>query len=135
MLSSSDRTLSEAVIGRTGDTVHRHGSVFSVTRRSRLDDWTHKVQHPIESREVLERRQRDRTCRVDDDWTLSRVRSTCALQWSGRPDASGQDVVSVRSVVERWVSPPTATFSVGLINRTPNRPFEKSGAGERYQGC
>ena len=59
-LSSSDRTLSEAVIGRTGDTVHRHDSVFNVTGRSRLDDRTHKVHHPIKSREVLERRQRDR---------------------------------------------------------------------------
>ena len=42
-LNSSDRTLSEAVTGRTGDTVHRHDSVFSVTGRSRLDDRTHKV--------------------------------------------------------------------------------------------
>ena len=33
-LSSSDRTLSEAVTGHTGDTVHRHGNVFSVTGRS-----------------------------------------------------------------------------------------------------
>ena len=55
MLSSSDRMLSEAVTGRTGDTVHRHDSVFSTTRRSRLDDRTHEVQCPIEYREVPER--------------------------------------------------------------------------------
>jgi len=53
-LSSSDRMLSEAVTERTGDTVHCHGSIFSVTGRSRLDDQTHEVQRPIESREVLE---------------------------------------------------------------------------------
>ena len=46
--------------GRTGDTVHHHGSVFSVTGCNRLDDWTHEVQRPIESKEVLEWRQRDR---------------------------------------------------------------------------
>ena len=33
-VSSCDRTLSEAVIGRTDDTVLRHGNVFSVTERS-----------------------------------------------------------------------------------------------------
>ena len=57
--------------GRTGDTVHRHGSVFSVTGRIRLDDQTHEVQRPIESKEIPERRQRDRTRPVDDDRTLS----------------------------------------------------------------
>ena len=119
MMSSSDRTLSEAVTGRTDDTVHRHNSVFSVTGRSRLDDRTHEVQRPIESKEIPERRQRDRTRPVEDDRTLSRVRSTSALQRSGRPDASGQDLISVRSVAESWVSPPTATFSVVLINRPP----------------
>ena len=71
MLSNSDQTLSEAVTGRTGDTVRHHGSVFSMIGRSRLDDWTHEVQRPIESREVLERRQHDQIRPVDDDWTLS----------------------------------------------------------------
>ena len=33
-VGSSDRTLSEAVTGRTGDTVHRHDNVFSVTGRN-----------------------------------------------------------------------------------------------------
>ena len=33
-VSSYDRTLSEAVTGRTDDTVLRHGNVFSMTRRS-----------------------------------------------------------------------------------------------------
>ena len=70
-LSSSDRTLSEAVTGHTGDTVHRHNNIFNMTGRSRLDDRTHEVQRLIESREVLERRQCDRTRLVDDDWTLS----------------------------------------------------------------
>ena len=70
-LSSSDRTLNEEVIGRTGDTVHHHCIVFSVTGRSRLDDRTHEVQRLIESREVLERRQRDRMHPVNDDRTLS----------------------------------------------------------------
>ena len=37
-ISSCDRTLSEAVTGCTGDTVHRHGSDFNMTERSRLDD-------------------------------------------------------------------------------------------------
>ena len=57
--------------GRTGDTVHRHDNDFSVIGRSRLDDWTHEVQRPIESKEVLEWRQRDRTRSVNDDQTLS----------------------------------------------------------------
>ena len=114
---SCDRTLSEAVTGCTGDTVHRHGSVFSMTGHNRLDDRTHEVQCPIESREVPERRQHDRTRPVNDDRTLSRIRSTHAFQRSGRPDTSGQDVISVRSVAEKRVSSPMATFSVGLINR------------------
>ena len=105
--------------GRTGVTVYRHGSVFSVTGSSTVDDRTHEVQRPIESREVPEQRQRDRMRPVDDDQTLSRVRSTRVLQRSGRPDMSGQDVISVRSVAESWVSSPTATFSVRLINRPP----------------
>ena len=134
-VSSCDRTLSEAVTGRTGDTVHRHGSIFSVTGHSRLDDRTHEVQRPIESREVPEQRQRDRMRPVDDDQTLSQVRSTRALQRSGRPDTSGQDVISVRLVAEKWVSSPTATFSVGLINRPLNWPFEFMRAEEIYQGC
>ena len=70
-LSSSDQTLIEAVTGRTGDTVYRHGSVFSMTGHSRLNDRTHEVQRPIESREVPERCQRDWTRPVDDDQTLS----------------------------------------------------------------
>ena len=68
-VNSCDRTLSEAVTGHTYDNVYRHDSVFSVTRRSRLDDRTHEVQRPIESREVPERRQHDRTHPVDDDRT------------------------------------------------------------------
>ena len=64
-----DRTLSEAVTGRTDDTIHRHGSVFSVTGRSRLDDRMHEVRRPIEFREVLEQRQHDWTRPVDDDRT------------------------------------------------------------------
>ena len=32
-VSSSDRTLSDAVTGRTGDIVHRHDNVLSVTGR------------------------------------------------------------------------------------------------------
>ena len=50
-----DQTLSEAVTGRTGDTVHRHSSVFSVTGHSRLDDRMHEVQRPIISRKVPKR--------------------------------------------------------------------------------
>ena len=103
-LSSSDRTLSEAVIGRTSDNVYRHGSVFSVTRRSRLDDRTHEVQRHIESREVLERRNVDRTRQMVSDRTRQRVRSTVSangqLQQSGRPDASDQDDLRVRSMAE-----------------------------------
>ena len=72
-VDSYDRTLSEAVAGCTSDTIHHHCSVFSMTGCSRLDDRTHEVQHPIESREVLEQRQHDQMCLVDDDRTLSRV--------------------------------------------------------------
>ena len=100
-------------------TIPRHGNVFSVTDAAALDDQTQELQRPIKSREVLERRQRDRTCPVDDDRTLSRVRSTRVLQRSGRPDAFGPDDSSVWLVAERWVSFPTATFSVELINRPP----------------
>jgi len=39
-VGSCDRTLSEVVTGRTGDTVHHHDSVFSVTGRNRLADRT-----------------------------------------------------------------------------------------------
>ena len=70
-LSSSDQMLSEAVTGRTGDNVHHHGSVFSVIGRSTVDDRTHEVKRPIESRDVPKQRQRDRTRPVDDDRTLS----------------------------------------------------------------
>ena len=70
--------------GRTGDTVHRHGRVFSVTGRSKLDDQTHEVQRSIISREVPERRQRDRTRSVDDDRTQPKFRSARAL--NGRDD-------------------------------------------------
>ena len=90
-VGSYDQTLSEAVTESTGDTVHRHGSVFSVTGRSRLDDRMHEVHHPIESREVPEWRQRDRTRPIDDDWTQPRVRSARAATvgttghvWCGR---------------------------------------------------
>ena len=55
-VGSCDRTLSEAVTGHTGDTVHRHSNIFNMTGRSRLDDRTHEVQRLIESREVPERR-------------------------------------------------------------------------------
>ena len=70
-LSSSDQTLSEAVTGCTGDNVHRHDSVFSTTRRNRLDDRTHEVQRLIEPRELVpEQHQRDQTHPINDDRTL-----------------------------------------------------------------
>ena len=83
-VDSYDQTLSEAVIGCTGDTVHCHGSVFSMTGHSRLDDRTHEVQRPIEFREVLERRQCDRTRPVDDDRTQSE--SDQCVHSNGRDD-------------------------------------------------
>ena len=82
-------------------------------------DQTQEQWCPIESREVLERRQHDLTRPVDDDQTRPRVRSTRVLQRSGRLDASGQDDSSVRLVAESWVSSPMATFSMGPINRPP----------------
>ena len=111
--------LSEAVTGRTGDTIHRHSSVFSVTGRSRLDDRSHGVQHPIESKEVPERRQRDRTCPIDDDRTQPRVRSAHALQRSGRPDASGQDMISIRLVAEKRDFIPNGYFLSGAYKYNP----------------
>ena len=58
-------------------------------------------QCPIEYREVLERRNYDRTCPVAGDRTLAASDQLFAVQRSGRPDASGQDDISVRSVAEK----------------------------------
>jgi hypothetical protein len=52
---------------------------------------------------------------------------TTGRVWSGR---------TVRPVASRKLGfTPAATFSMGLINRPPNRPFEVWRAEEKYQGC
>ena len=111
-ISSSDRTLSEVVTRRTDFTVHRRGNNSVRTGRTKCS-----------VRSCPERFQSGAN-------TTGRVRSMMTglgsasdlyarAQRLGQPDASGQDDSSVRSLAESWVSPPTATFSVGLINRPP----------------
>ena len=76
---------------------------------------------------------------------LSDKSATGHVQWQAtrRWPASDQYIAGstvgttgrVRSVAVSRDSTPTATFSVGLINTTPNWPFEECGAEETYQGC
>ena len=55
--------------GRDDDTVHYRDNSSALTERWRVIDRTPELQRPIESREVPERRQRDRTRPIDSDWT------------------------------------------------------------------
>ena len=64
-----------------------------------------------------------------------RLIGSSRLQRSGRPNASGQDVISVRSVAEKRDFVPNGYFLSGAYKYTPNRPFEQSGAEETYQEC
>jgi hypothetical protein len=48
---------------------------------------------------------------------------------------SDGDDLRVRCVVETTVSTPTTSFSTGLINRTPNRPFQNGGSLAKILGC
>ena len=68
-INNSDRALSEAVTGCTGDTVHHHGNVLSVFGCDGRMTGRTKKQSLIMSRKVLEQRQRDQTCQVDYDQT------------------------------------------------------------------
>ena len=63
-ISSSDRMLRIQVTGRDDDNVHYRDNSSALTGRWRVINQTQELQHPIESREVLERRQRDRTCPI-----------------------------------------------------------------------
>ena len=62
-------------------------------------------QSPVEYREVPERRNCDRTLAASDQCSR--------LQWLGRPDASGQDVISVRSIAEKRDFVPNGYFLSG----------------------
>ena len=61
--------LSIQVTGRDDDTVHCHDNSSALTGRWRVIDRTQELQRPIESREIPERRQRDRTHPIDSDRT------------------------------------------------------------------
>ena len=63
------------VTGRNDDTVHYRDNSSALIGHWRVIDRTLELQRPIESKEVLERRQRDRTRPIDSDWTQRRVRS------------------------------------------------------------
>ena len=124
-----------------------HGLHYSSLRQQLSEDRTQQLWttgrarqwRPIKSREVSERRNIDRMRQMVSNRTHQRVRSTVStngrLQQSGRPDATDQDDLRVRSMAESCVSSPTATFSMGLINRPPNRPFDGGRAKEIYQEC
>ena len=92
-ISSSDRTLSEAVTERTDITVHRHGNVFSVTGRTKCS--VRSCPERFQSGANATGRVRSMMTRLDSASNLY----ACA-QWSGRLDASGQDDSRVRSVAE-----------------------------------
>ena len=109
-ISSCDQTLSEVVTGRTDDTVLRHDNVFSVTRRSgtRRPDAqsaaSDRVQRGSKAAPVLP----DASDQVRPDSAQSPINARAlTVGTTGR----------VWSVAESWVLSPTATFSVGLINR------------------
>jgi hypothetical protein len=67
--SSSDRMLSEAVIGRTDFTVYRCGNINEDRTQQLWMTGCARQWCPIDSREVPERRKRDHTCLVANDWT------------------------------------------------------------------
>ena len=85
-------------------------------------------QSPVEYREVPERRNCDRTLAASDQLFVAPTVGTTGRVRSGQL----QRPVSSRKT---GFHPPTATFSVGLINTISNRSFGKSGAEETYQGC
>ena len=93
-------------------------------------------QRPIEYREVPERQNCDRTRPMACDQTLAASDQLIVALMVGMTGRvrSGRDQRPVSSR-KAGFCPPTATFSVGLINRPPNRPFEESGAEETYLGC
>ena len=108
----------------------------ALTGRWRLIDRTQELQRPIEYREVPERRNYDQTCPVASDQTLAASNQLFVAPMVGMTGCvrSGRLQRSVSSR-KSGISSPTATFSVGLINTTPNRPNEVGGAKETYQGC
>ena len=67
-------------------------------------------QSPVEYREVPERRNYDRTRPVAGDRMLATSDQLFAVQRLGRPEASGQDVISVWSVAEKRDFVPNGYF-------------------------
>ena len=70
-------------------------------------------QRLIEYKEVLERRNCDRTRSVAGDRTLAASDQLFMVQRLGRPNVSGQDVFSVRSVAEKRDFIPNGYFLSG----------------------
>ena len=97
-VSSSDRTLDRTLAAKRPDS---------------------GKQRPIEYGEVPELRNCDRTCPVAGDRTLAVSDQCFAVQRSGRPDASGQDNFSVRSVAEKRDFVPKGYFLSRAYNYTP----------------
>ena len=117
-----DRWLSRQATGRKDRTL----AATDQTQERSVRSSTERFQ----ARETTTRRVR---WQATERW--QRPIGSSRLQRSGRPDASGRDDSASGQQQICGSSTPTATFSVGLINTTPNRPFEVCGAEETYQGC
>jgi len=89
--------------GCIGVTVHQRGMLSDDRTQRQKSDRTRQQQRLINSREVLERLQRDRTRPITSDRTRLSVGSVEHASGQStigkRPDASGQDVISIRLVV------------------------------------
>ena len=83
-VGSSDQKLRIQVTEHDVDTVYCRDNSSALTGRWRVIDRTQELQRPIESREVPERRHRDRTRPIDSDWT--RTASNQRARSNGRDD-------------------------------------------------
>ena len=114
-----DRTLEES-----DRTLRSRGSAIGATGRWRQIDRTQdsRVRSSTERFQSGETTTRRIWWQVTGRWQCP---ISCSwLQRSGRPDASGQDVISVWSVAEKRDFIPNGYFLSGACKYNPNRPNE-----------
>ena len=111
------------------------GNTFSTARTLAANRLDTELQRPIDSKEVPERRNCDRTRPMACDRTPSASDQLIVALTVGTTGRVRSGRFSVRSVAVSWEFDPNGYFLSGAYKYNPNRPFEKCGAEEPYQGC